>query len=198
MVASDAHEALFGCNHLGRIATMPVTLCIPFPFSTPCDDGLTILVYATCWLSFHLYTLAYMSMHESCLLVCHPYFNTMKLRTSYFVCFLSFFPFCSFACFPAMLAMSIMVICIMPLSYTLCISFSIACLLVSYLCLCMSTHGARTHGARARSPKRKQKGRGSEHLDMGQAFRFSKYRSLAFSFWLCTLSNPFLPPIFLF
>ena len=27
------------------------------------------------------YTLAYMSMHESCLLVCHLYFNTMKLWT---------------------------------------------------------------------------------------------------------------------
>ena len=31
---------------------------------------------------------------------------------------------------------------------------SIACLLVSCLCLYMYTHGARTHGARARSPKR--------------------------------------------
>ena len=28
------------------------------------------------------YTLAYMSMHESCLLVCRPCFNTMKLWTS--------------------------------------------------------------------------------------------------------------------
>ena len=30
----------------------------------------------------HLYTLAYMSMHESCLLVCHLYFNIIKLWTS--------------------------------------------------------------------------------------------------------------------
>ena len=35
----------------------------------------------TCWRSMHLYTLAYMFMHESCLLVCRPCFNTMKLWT---------------------------------------------------------------------------------------------------------------------
>ena len=35
---------------------------------------------------------------------------------------------------------------------------SIACLLVSCLCLCMYTYRARTHGARARSPRHKQKG----------------------------------------
>ena len=51
------------------------------PFSTPCDDMLVMLVFATCWLSMHLYMLAYMFMHESYLLVCHPYFNTMKIWT---------------------------------------------------------------------------------------------------------------------
>ena len=35
---------------------------------------------------------------------------------------------------------------------------SIACLLVTCLCLCMYTHGARMLRARAQSPKRKQKG----------------------------------------
>ena len=34
-----------------------------------------------CLLCHHFYTLAYMFMHESCLLVCHSYFNTMKLWT---------------------------------------------------------------------------------------------------------------------
>ena len=48
------------------------------PFSALCDDMLTMLVCATRWLSMHLYTLAYMFMHESCLLVCRPCFNTMK------------------------------------------------------------------------------------------------------------------------
>ena len=53
-----------------------------FPFSAPHVAMLTMLVYATRWLSMHLYTLAYMSMHESCLLVCQPCFNTMKLWAS--------------------------------------------------------------------------------------------------------------------
>ena len=53
-----------------------------FPFSTLCNDILIMFVCATYWLSMHLYTLAHMSMHESCLLVCRPYFNTMKLWTS--------------------------------------------------------------------------------------------------------------------
>ena len=57
---------------------MPVALCIPFPFPTPCNAMLIMLVCTTRWLSLHLYMLAYMSMHESCLLMCHPYFNTMK------------------------------------------------------------------------------------------------------------------------
>ena len=61
---------------------MPTASCMPLPFFVPCDDILTMLVYATRWLSMHLYTLAYMSKHESCLLVCRPYFNTMKLQTS--------------------------------------------------------------------------------------------------------------------
>ena len=46
---------------------------------------------------------------------------------------------------------------------------SIACLLVSCLCLCMYTHGVRMHGANAWSPKRKQKGREWKHVDMSQA-----------------------------
>ena len=33
--------------------------------ASPCDDMLTMLVCATCWLSMHLYMLAYMFMHES-------------------------------------------------------------------------------------------------------------------------------------
>ena len=60
---------------------MLVALCIPFPFSTPCDAMLTMLICATHWLSMHLYMLAYMSMHKSCLLVCCPCFNIMKLWT---------------------------------------------------------------------------------------------------------------------
>ena len=79
---------------------MPVTSCIPFPFSTPCDDMLSMLVCTTRWLSMHLQMLAYMFMHESCLPVCHLCFNIMKLWTfdpnlhlslanTTFVCFLT-------------------------------------------------------------------------------------------------------------
>ena len=81
VVTSNAHEALFGCNHLGCFTMMLVASCTPFPFSTLCNDTLAMLGCATRWLSMHLYTLAHMSMLESCLLVCHPCFNTMKLWT---------------------------------------------------------------------------------------------------------------------
>ena len=56
------------------------SLCT-LPFFAPRNAMLTMLVYATHWLSMHLYTLAHMSMHKSCLLVCRPCFNTMKLWT---------------------------------------------------------------------------------------------------------------------
>ena len=100
MVTFDAYGALFGCNHLGRIAMMPVALCIPFSFSASCNDMFAMLVWATCWLYMHLYTLAYMSMHKSCLLVCHPCFNIMKLWTFDPNLHLSLAntTFCSFSC----------------------------------------------------------------------------------------------------
>ena len=81
MVTSDAHGALFRCSHLVCITMMLFASCIPFPFSTPCNDMLAMLTCATHWLFMHLYTLAYMFMHESCLLVCRPCFNIMKLWT---------------------------------------------------------------------------------------------------------------------
>ena len=65
----------------GCIAMMFVASCAPFPFSGPCDDMLTILVCATCWISCYVYMLAYMSMHESWVLVCCPSLNIMKLWT---------------------------------------------------------------------------------------------------------------------
>ena len=73
---------------------------------------------------------------------------------------------------------------------------SIACLLVSYLHLCMYTHGARMHGARARSPKRKQKRQRHKHLDISQAAMFISFRGLASPIWLCTLLNPLFSSLF--
>ena len=60
---------------------MPSCSVHTLPFFSPCNAMLTMLDCATCWLSMHLYMLAYMFMHESCLLVCHPCFNTIKLWT---------------------------------------------------------------------------------------------------------------------
>ena len=147
VVTSDAHEALFRCNHLGGISRFRVAPCVPFPFPLR-----TMLVCATRWLSIYLYTLAYMFMHKSCLLVCHPCFNTMKLWrfdpnlhlslpwTPPFVCLLACLPSRLFACFlVSLLAMSIMLICFIPLSHTL-YMFSFHCLSTGFLSLPMHVH----------------------------------------------------------
>lgn len=145
-----AHKALFGRNHLGCIAMMSVASCISFSCFALCNDMFAMLFCATRWLYMHLYTLACMSMHKSCLLVCRPCFNTIKLWTfdsnlhlslidTIFCFFLTFLPFCLFACFPSMLVMSIMLICFMPLSHTLCI-LSFHCLPASFLFLSLHVH----------------------------------------------------------
>ena len=94
------------------------------------------LVCATRWLSMHLYMLAYMFMHESCLLVCHPQYNTMKSWTSdpnlhlsprrhhlLFACFLVCLPssslaqlVCLFACLSAFqfVCLSCCLSCLLP------------------------------------------------------------------------------------
>ena len=131
---------------------------------------LAMLVYATHWLYMLLYTLAYLSIHKSCLLVCRPCFNIMKLwrfdpnlhLSLTDTTFCSFF--CLFACLPATLALSIMLIYFMPFHILFASFPSIACLPVSCLCLCMYTHGARMYGARAWLSRRKQKGHGHEHV----------------------------------
>ena len=151
MVTSNSHEALFGCNHLGGITMMPVASRIPLPFFTPYDDMLTMLVYATFWLSRHLYMLAYVSMHESYLLVCHPCFNMMKLWTSDPNLHLSLTntTFCLLSCLFALLLVCLLY-CFFachayhayPLyafSYALCI-FSFHCLSAGFLSLPLHVH----------------------------------------------------------
>ena len=222
LVTSDAHEALSGCYHLGCITMMPVASCIPFHFF------LSVRWYAchAClcphWLRLHLYMLVYMFMHESCLLVCRPCFNTMKLwafdpnlhlspmDTNFcllaclFTCFsclvgfpvcllillLVMFPTTCYALFVFLLVclficLHAFLLCSPCLSrwFALCLFhtlfapfLSIACLLVSCLCLCMYTHRARTHGARAWFPCHKQKGRRRKHVDMSQAIVFNRFR----------------------
>ena len=134
---------------------------------------------------------------ESCLLVCHPCFNTMKLWTFDSNLHLSLAD-TTFCCFLACL-LTFLFLCLLCLSClsTLCLfhmlfaSFpSITCLLFSCLCLCMYTHGARTHGVRARSPRRKQKGWRLKYVDISQTAMFNSFRGLASPIWLCTLLKP--------
>ena len=143
LVTSDTHEALFGCNHLGCIFGCRVTSCIPLPFSALCNDMLAMLVRATRWLSLHLYMLAYMFMHESCLLVCFPYFNIMKIWTPDPNLHLS--PVETTFCWPFCYACHIYLACLLCTLFTLSknLFLSIACLLISCSDLCMFTHGAK-------------------------------------------------------
>ena len=80
------------------------------------------------------------------------------------VCFLACLLAFLFLCLPCLSCLSCLsALC---LFHTLFACFpSIACLLVSYLRLCMYTHEVRTHRAKARSPKSKQKGRKRKHVD---------------------------------
>ena len=57
----------------------------------------------------------------------------------------------------------------------------IACLLVSCLCLCMYTYGARRLGARVQFPRHKQKGHGCKHVDISQVAMFFSFRGSSLS-----------------
>ena len=90
------------------------------------------------------------------------------------------FPFCSYPGFSVCHVFH--VCCFMPFCCALCI-FPFNGLSASFfcLCLCMYAHEARMHGARAWSPRRKQKGWGCKYADMSQVAVVSRFRSLAFS-----------------
>ena len=157
---------------------MPGCSSCALPFSALCDDIVAMLVCTTCWLYMHFYMFAYIFMHESCLLVCRPCFNTnevMDIRSQptffprghhfllvcLFTCLFAIllcFPFCSY---PGFYVCHVYLSCLSALCLfiVLCASFpSMAYLMVSCLCLCMYTHEARTHGAKAWFPRNKQKG----------------------------------------
>ena len=171
-----------------------------FPFFALCNDMFAMHVCATHWLSMHSYTLAYMSMHESCLLVCRICFNIVKLRTFdpnlhlslMDTTFCVFLLICLFVCLFGFLLVCLPCLsCLRFMPFrTLFASFPSTTLLVSCLCLCIYAHGARMRGARVRFPKHKQKGHGCKHVDMSQAVMFSRFRNLVFPTWLCTLLNP--------
>ena len=89
----------------------------------------------------------------------------------------------------SLLAMSIMLICFMPLLYAFCI-FSFHCLSTGFLSLPLHMergHMELGHGFPSAS---KKKGRGCEHVNISQAVMFSRFRGLASPIWLYTLLNP--------
>ena len=176
----------------------------------------------------HLYTLADMSVHESCLLVCHPYFNTMKVWTSdpnlnlspvditfcLFACLLagffvlSVFLSCQLSClstYPVTCHVSCYLPCFPCLSClptlrlfpTHFVHFlSIACLLVSYLCLCMYTYRAKTHELGHDLLGTSKMGAGASMSIWAKQLQ-PTILWFSFSLWLCTILNPSLPPPFL-
>ena len=109
-----------------------------------------------------------LNLHLS--LVDNTYCLPFRLFVFFLVCsfayLLSWFLTCLFILWLAM-SLAICYACHIYLACLLCticalptlLFLSIACLLVSCLCLCMYTYRARTHGARARSPRHKQKGK---------------------------------------
>ena len=114
---------------------MPGCTMRTLPFSALHDVMLTMFVCATYWLSMHLYTLAYTSMHESYLLVCCPFFNTKKLwtfnpnlhlslvNTTYCLlsCLFAFLLVCLLSCFFA--CFTCMLVCFIPIAHYLRNSF---------------------------------------------------------------------------
>ena len=113
------------------------------PLSLPLSS---VCVSLCLWHLTQVYTLVHMSMHESCLLVCRPCFNTMKLWKFDRNLHLSLadttfcLPYRCFACFlVSLLAMSIMLTCFMRLSYAFSI-FSFHCLSTGFLSLPLLVH----------------------------------------------------------
>ena len=173
---------------------MLVALCIPFPFSAPCDAMLTMLICATHWLSMHLYTLAYTSMHKSCLLVCHPCFNTMKLWIFDPNLHLSLVDtsFCSLSCL-----FTLLLVCLLYCSFAchayhtyLLYAFSYALRISSFHCLSASllvfafacTHMEWRRMELGHGLPGKQKGGKWKHVDTSQAAMFKRFRSPVFPF----------------
>ena len=177
---------------------MPSCSMRTFPFSAPHNSLLTMLVCATRWLFMHLYTLVHMSMHESCLLVCRPRLNTMKLwifnpnlhlslaETTFCLlsCLFAFSLVCLLSCFFA---------CHVYHAYMLYASFicSLHLFLPLLICWFLVLAFACTHMERGRTelghnlPSASKK-----HVDISQAAMFSRFRGSASPIWLCTPLNP--------
>ena len=118
-------------------------------------------------------------------LVCLLAFLPFQLLVCSFIMLLNKFPATCYACHACHVYHAYMLYA--SFIYSLHLFPSIACLLVSCLWHCMYIHGVRTHGPKAWSPRREQKGWRYKHVDKSQVSMFSRFRGLAFPFWLCTL-----------
>ena len=196
------------CAHLS-----PFPLCVTIAYHAFC---------ATRWLYVHLYTLVYMFMHESCLLVSHPCFNTMRLWTFdpnlhlslvdttfclqsclFTLCLLfSILRVYSFArmfarILYAMLFIAVLLVHFAPFYYYQCISpFPLLIywfLIFTFAC----THMDRGHMELGRDLLGASKKGTDASLPIWVEQLCSVGLGFSFSFWLCTLLNPFLPPPFL-
>ena len=149
VVTSDAHEALFRCNHLGCIVMMLVALCIPFPFfcfvrwyayyACLCHP---LAFYASLHACLHIHawvllvSVSFMLQHNEVMDIRSkptfvPHRHHLWFAFCLFVCYLS----CLFArILISLLVMSITLICFTPLSNTLC-TFSLHCLSTGFLSL---------------------------------------------------------------
>ena len=177
---------------------------------------LTILFCATHWLYVHLYMLVYMFMHESCLLVCRPCFNTMRLWisdpnlhlsiTDTTICLLSslftlcllfaVLLVCPFACMfarilYAMLVIAILLVHFAPFCYYLCISpFPLLIywfLVFAFACI----HMEWGHIEIGRDLLGTSKKGSNASLPTWVEWLCSVGLGFSFSLWLCTLLNPF-------
>ena len=181
LVTSDAHEALFGCDHLGSISGCRVASYIPFPFrSMRCYAYHACLChllafYASLHACLHVHAWVLLASVSSLLQhneVMDIWSKSTFVPRGHHILFV-FLLFCLLTCLRTFLFLCLPCLSWLSALYLFHMLFtsfpSIACLLVSCLCLYMYTHGARMHGARALSPKRKQKGRGCKHVDISQA-----------------------------
>ena len=125
------------------------------------------------FVSLHLSTLVYMSMHESlCVFVLsifqsHGTMDTQSKPTFFLLGHpllfdnMLVYPFVCLTCLFAPIWLSLLVC---PFSCFLSSCF-FACLVACFLCHCMYTLGARMLGARARFPRCKLKGQGCKEED---------------------------------
>ena len=178
---------------------MLVTSCIPFPFSAPCDDMLAMLVCPTRWLYMHLYTLTYLSMHESCLLMCRPCFNTIKLCTFDPNLHLSLADttFCSFSCLFAF-SLVCLLFCLPCLSclFALCLFICFLHLFLPWL-VCWflvsafaSTHMEWGHMELGYGFPSTSKMDADASMWLSQAAIVSRFRSLASPLWFMYSVKP--------